>query len=685
MSEGSTVHVRVSHPVVDQMPSSGPGYARHVGRIGALAVALGVGAAVATSLGAGTARADDTGSAGASTASDSATSTPDRSRRTGAESVKRPADKPRVSTRTTAQTGERVSRDSKVTSTTSRAARVSAASAVKPRTTAISARTVSAPKRVTVAAQTPAPQAQPAATITSDARSTLDTDSVSAPELSRATASVEVAEAVAAPSPSTAAGDTAPAESPALWALLAWTRRASTENIQTDGAVAPAAVTTSETTDVPEDTVVKDVAVKDIVVKDTVAAETEAVGNIGVVENTGVIEAVGDATSGESTETVEVIGSLLPGETATVQLSPDANGQYRFDLRNISPLGLMGFQILEQPLHGFVELSLDGIVTYLPNPNYTGADTFLVGLTLLGLIVGPIVTFEVSVPAPNQTPWTNPYYYGILAGGSIAGDVMQYSGGGDGPLTADLVGEPEFGSVKLDPSGAFYYAPPAGFIGIDTFSYSITDADGDRVTATVVIYVEPLAPVAADDIATVTAGDKVAIDVLKNDQYSGGELKIELVGQPTYGKVEYDATTRTFTYHAGANQATGIDTFTYSITDGHGLVSTATVTIQIVGKPPLAADDTATVTAGDKVTIDVLKNDQHSGGELKIELVGKPAYGSVEYDATTRTFTYTAGPNQTQGSDTFTYSIIDAHGQSTATVTVQSKANPRSRPTTPPP
>ncbi len=624
-------------------------------------MALGVGAAVATSLGAGTARADDTGSAGASTASDSATSTPDRSRRTGAESVKRPADKPRVSTRTTAQTGERVSRDSKVTSTTSRAARVSAASAVKPRTTAISARTVSAPKRVTVAGQTPAPQAQPAATITSDARSTLDTDSVSAPELSRATPSVEVAEAVAAPSPSTAAGDTAPAESPALWALLAWTRRASTENIQTDGAVAPAAVTTSETTDVPEDTVVKDIVVKD----------TEAVGNTGVVENTTVN---GDVTGVGNTGVNEFIGSSALGQTITVSLGPDTNGEFTFDTRDVLPtaLGLFSLQVLVAPSHGAVTVSNDGMVTYKADPKYTGEDTFTVGYDALGLGLGLVVAvdFEVFVTSANQVPWGSSHTYLMVAGTSLTGNLLQYSHGGDGPLTVSLHSQPGSGSVVLGVDGTFVYTPHAGFAGTDIFSYTVTDIDGDSAIGKVTIQVQGNAPLAADDTATVTAGDKVTIDVLKNDQHSGGELKIELVDKPAHGSVEYDATTRTFTYTAGPNQTQGSDTFTYSIIDAHGQ-STATVTIQIAGKPPLATDDTATVTAGDKVTIDVLKNDQYSGGELKIELVGQPTYGKVEYDPSTRTFTYIAGANQTQDSDTFTYSITDGNGHtSTATVKV---------------
>src|SRR5215472_3484842 len=52
-------------------PRASRGFARYIGRVGALAVALGIGAAVATSPGIAVAAPDTTGSAGSSSASES--------------------------------------------------------------------------------------------------------------------------------------------------------------------------------------------------------------------------------------------------------------------------------------------------------------------------------------------------------------------------------------------------------------------------------------------------------------------------------------------------------------------------------------------------------------------------------------------------------------------------------------
>ncbi len=658
--------VRASHPAVDQIPSTSPGYARHIGRIGALAVTLGVGAALATSLGAGTAWAEDTGSTSASSGPDSSTSTSDRTRRTGADAAKQATATPRQST----QTGARVSRDSKVTAATAGTARPSVASASKPRGTALSVRAVTAPKRAT-ADRAPAPQSQPAGAVITAPRSNLDTapasteaDTGSAPELSRATASVEVAEAVAAPSPSTAAGDTAPADSPALWALLAWTRRSATENIDTTGALVPTAVTTGENS-----------AVEDSVSTDVVEGTTGTVENVEAGGITGDTAVVGDVLAGDGTNVTS-----SAAHTVQAVLEPGA-GEYQFDLNElITPVvgGLLPVVVLEEPLHGTVTIDGDGMLTYRPDPKYTGEDTFTIGSsTLLGLDVFAAIQFQLSVTSVNQTPWTESVGYGIAIDGAISGDVMQYSGGGDGPLSVAVTGGPEYGMVKMESGGTFYYAPPKGWVGIDSFSYTITDADGDQVSATLTIYVGPSAPVAINDTATVKAGDKVTIDVLKNDQHSDGELKIETVIQPAHGSVEYDPYTRTFTYTADAGQASGSDVFSYSIIDGYGQRSTATVTIEIEGKTTGAVDDSAAVGVGGTISIDVLSNDQYAGGTVKVSVVNSPRHGKVQWDEDTRTFIYTAGNTIPRDADTFTYSITDGSGATTtAVVTVKIEGKP---------
>lgn len=54
------------------------------------------------------------------------------------------------------------------------------------------------------------------------------------------------------------------------------------------------------------------------------------------------------------------------------------------------------------------------------------------------------------------------------------------------PLTAELVQDPNHGTLRFDPDGGFEYEPDGGFTGVDTFGYVAIAADGsDMATVTI--------------------------------------------------------------------------------------------------------------------------------------------------------------------------------------------------------
>ncbi|MBS3993566.1 MAG: tandem-95 repeat protein, partial [Bacteroidetes bacterium] len=117
----------------------------------------------------------------------------------------------------------------------------------------------------------------------------------------------------------------------------------------------------------------------------------------------------------------------------------------------------------------------------------------------------------------------------------------------------------------------------------------------------------------------------------------------------------------------------GVDSFTYTLSDGLGNFSTATVTIIVIQVPIARAD---TFTAPEEVILNgnVLANNGNGSDQLGIEPTTVTAYtqpsnGSVVVNPD-GSFTYT--PNTDfNGTDTFTYTITDSNGNSsTATVTV---------------
>ena len=134
----------------------------------------------------------------------------------------------------------------------------------------------------------------------------------------------------------------------------------------------------------------------------------------------------------------------------------------------------------------------------------------------------------------------------------------------------------------------------------------------------------------------------------------------------------------TVTYTAPSTP--GSKTFTYTISDGRGGTSSATVTVTVNPFPnfaPEANDDTATVSANGSVVIPVLTNDLDVNGDAltvtSVSAVSGGGSASVSGGGTTVTYTAPSTP----GSKTFTYTISDGRGgTASATVTVDVTAAP---------
>ena len=180
------------------------------------------------------------------------------------------------------------------------------------------------------------------------------------------------------------------------------------------------------------------------------------------------------------------------------------------------------------------------------------------------------------------------------------------------------------------------------------------------------------APLASSDSASTPAGEIVTIDVLANDSDADGDaLRIQSSGNPANGTVSVtSADELRYTPDTGFS---GTDGFTYTVSDGEGGTDTATVevTVEPANQVPVASDDSATTTAGDTVTIDVLANDSDADGDaLSIQSLCCSGDKSV---SVTRTDQIRYMPDDGfKGTDSFTYTVSDGEGGTdTATVTVE--------------
>ena len=234
-------------------------------------------------------------------------------------------------------------------------------------------------------------------------------------------------------------------------------------------------------------------------------------------------------------------------------------------------------------------------VTYTPNANFTGADTFsyVVSDGKGGTSTGS-VTVTVNGPGgANRAPSAANDTATTTAGVAVTIDVLANDADPDGDALAITIdGPPSHGTATVN-NGKVVYTPAAGFTGADSFTYIVSDGKGGTASASVSITVSGTgganrAPSAANDTATTLQGVAILINVTANDSDPDGDaLTITIDSPPGHGTAQVENGQIRYTPNTGF---VGADSFTYIVSDGKGGTATATVTITVTDQPSGGSD-----------------------------------------------------------------------------------------------
>ena len=317
---------------------------------------------------------------------------------------------------------------------------------------------------------------------------------------------------------------------------------------------------------------------------------------------------------------------------------------------------------------GALTLAADGGFTYVPAVGFTGADGFRYQV-FDGSSLSNVVTVAIDVgPTPNTAPVaasdaataSKNVALAVPAPGLLANDA---DADGDA-LIPILDTGPSDGTLTLAADGGWTYTPEAGFAGADAFTYHATDGIDDSATVTVAITVVDDPPVATDDSYATTRGVPLIVagpGVLANDSDPNGDaLAVTGVASgPSNGTLLLGAGGG-FTY-TPLPTFSGVDSFSYTVTDGASQV-TGTAAIDVSNGLPIAADDSAQTTRNADLAVPapgVLANDTDPDplDLLGAVLAGGPSNGSVQLDSD-GAYRYEPDPGYV-GPDSFTYVVSD--------------------------
>ncbi|SIN79215.1 VCBS repeat-containing protein [Singulisphaera sp. GP187] len=170
--------------------------------------------------------------------------------------------------------------------------------------------------------------------------------------------------------------------------------------------------------------------------------------------------------------------------------------------------------LIAGPYHGSLSFNADGSFTYTPTATFVGDDSFTYkandGLNDSAVATATIHVME-HAPVSRSDSYTIAHDHALVVNGT--GVLANDNDAERDPLTAILVATVQHGTLSLNSNGSFTYTPEAGYWGPDSFTYKANDGTLDGAITTVSIAVTVLAPIARDDLYTISHDHTLTVGV----------------------------------------------------------------------------------------------------------------------------------------------------------------------------
>ncbi len=267
------------------------------------------------------------------------------------------------------------------------------------------------------------------------------------------------------------------------------------------------------------------------------------------------------------------------------------------------------FSIVVGPSHGTLGLigtvgcsgvpsSCSANVTYTPDANYNGSDSFSFRVND-GTVYSSAATVSITVAAVNDLPSADAKTATTdedapktvtLTGSDTEGSALTFSiVSGPSHGTLGSIGTVTCSGIPSSCSADVIYTPAADYNGSDSFTYKVNDGTDDSNTATVSITVNAVndAPVCQD--VSITTAEDTAGETSPNCSDVDSATLTYTVTDATHGTSGFAA--NKITYYPDANY-NGVDSFTYTANDGtlDSNAADVDVTVNAINDAPVCQD-----------------------------------------------------------------------------------------------
>ncbi|AWB67172.1 hypothetical protein C2869_12320 [Saccharobesus litoralis] len=390
-----------------------------------------------------------------------------------------------------------------------------------------------------------------------------------------------------------------------------------------------------------------------------------------------------DLTSGTATVTVSItaVNDAPVAVADTAVLLEDASLEINVlgndtDVDTGDSFDTQSVKVVTAPESGTTSINATtGLVTYTPNANFNGADSFVYTVADASGAVSNQQTVSITVSAVNDIPVANPDQVNTLEDTEVTISPLTNDTDVDGSLDETSVAITTVatkGTTVINSDGTIIYTPNANENGLDTFGYTVMDNEGGvSEEALITVSIE-----AVNDAPTINANlsnqntdeDAVYTYTLDTSVFteidSGDTLTYSITGLPTW--LSFDANTLILS-GTPTNDDVGEVSLTVTATDSE-LAKVSQVFVLTVNNvndsPELVGDILDTATNEDAAFNLVLDtsvfNDIDTGDALTYTVSGLPGWMSFNAETLTLSGTPT---NDDVAVVNLTVTATDSQGQ----------------------
>jgi cellulose biosynthesis protein BcsQ len=337
----------------------------------------------------------------------------------------------------------------------------------------------------------------------------------------------------------------------------------------------------------------------------------------------------------------------------------------------------LSFRLVDAPAHG----SLSGTapeLTYTPDPNYSGEDSFSF-VADNGLARSEPEAISIRVSPVNDAPVAHSQSV-VVKEDAFTSVVLTASDADKDSLRFVICTEPLHQALQLGPdfetTGKLTVAPESGFAGEDHFTFKVTDGVTESDPASVSIEVSPnRPPVAVSESITTQEDTPVEITLAARDA-DDDVLTYAVTEAPAHGTLTGEAPRLTYTPDPNFH---GEDEFIFDVNDGAISGEPAVVSISVAKADDVPkADPMSVTTKEDRPVTLVLTGTDTDDESLRFAIRREPAHHTLALDPnfeTTGKLTCTPEPSFA-GEDSFTFQVTDGTSHSSpATVKITVNRN----------